>query len=252
MPSKTQIEQIEDVLTSKPKPNKFARLRSPWTGVYFLLFLIWLKLGGIQDRVFKAVDSYTTAPVLVQVGANGRSILAQQSPDGVLNPDNVKAFIAEIIPLLNRFDATLPAESGGGKDKGMTLPNGSIKVPTPIFLALQAVNTVSAPNWIETHMQAAPKDLWKGAKSTLQNLKVSDSTGEGLTRTVTVQAIQVVDNPDGSPRSAQLWARKITVSAVQKPRFVLEPSLIERKYNAVFARGLQIQLPILDAPEVLP
>ena len=252
MATKTQIDQLEDALTSKPKPNRLAFLRSPWTGVYFLLFLIWLKLGGIQDRVFKAVDTYTTAPVLVQVGADAKPILAKQAEDGVLNPDNVKAFVAEEIRLLNRFDSTLPAEAGGGKDKGVQLPNSKTVVPTPIFLALQGVNTTLAPGWSETHMQAAPKDLWKGSASTLQNLKVSEPTGEGLSRTVTVQAIQVTDNPDGSPRSAMLWARKVTVTAVQKPRFVLTPSLIERKYNAVLARGLQVQLPITDAPEVLP
>ena len=250
--AKTQVDQLEDVLSSSSKTKRFAFLRSPWPGVYFLLILIWLKLGGIQDRVFKAVDSYTTAPVLVQVGSNGQPILARQSEEGNLNPKNVKAYVSEIIPLLNRFDTTLPAESGGGLDKGVTLPNSTVKVPSPVFLALQGVDTTAAPKWTETHMQSAPKDLWKGAKSTLQNVKVSESTGTGNTRTVTVQAIQVTDNPDGSPRSAQLWARKVTVAAVQKPRWVLEPSLIQRKYNAMLGRGLQIQLPMLDAPEVLP
>lgn len=257
MPTKAKsvvsdVDLLEEAIEERPKANPFARLKSPWTGVYILLVLTWIKVGGIQDRVFKATDAYSNGPVLVQVGVDAKPILAQQALEGSLNPENVQAFIAEIVPVLNRFDATLPAESGGGIDKGVKQANTKLAIPTPIYLALQAVDQTTAPDWISAHMKNAPLDLYQGAKSTLKNLTISTPTGTGNTRTVTASAIQVTDNPDGSPRSAMLWARKIKVRAIQKPRFILTPNLIERKYNAVLARGLQIQLPITDATEVLP
>jgi hypothetical protein len=250
----TERERLQAAIDHVPRRSIWSRLKTPWTGVYILLLLTWVKVGGIQDRVYKATSTYTTAPVLVQVGPKGTPILAQQDPNGSLNDANVKAFLGEIVPPLNRFDMRLPREAGGGIDKGVALPDTKLVVPTPVWIATQAIayDPSASKVWLAAHMQSAPPDLAKGAKSALQGLQVGQPEGTGNTRTVTVRAVQWVHNPDGSPRSAMIWARKYTVRAIQRPRFVLDASPMEKEYNSVLGRGLQIVLPINDAQEVLP
>jgi hypothetical protein len=90
MPTKAKnvvsdVDLLEEAIEERPKANPFARLKSPWTGVYILLILTWIKVGGIQDRVFKATDAYSNGPVLVQVGVDAKPILAQQALEGSLN-----------------------------------------------------------------------------------------------------------------------------------------------------------------------
>jgi hypothetical protein len=231
----------------QPTPKKWPRyaLKAlPW-------FIIWMAINGVGMKVNKLLSQYSDAPVLVQVGSDGKPILATQAMERHLNTANVQAFAAEVVPLLWRMDSKLPEEMGSGVDPGITV-NGT-KIPTAMYLAKGALDPLIADGFLEARVKTGPKDLWRGAAQTIQGLQVSEPlpTDSKTNRKIIVSGLLVTDNPDGSPRDAQRWARKLTVTALQKPRFLLKKSAIEEKYNLFLSRGLQITK-IEDAREVLP
>ena len=235
-----------------PQAQSQSRLRFllrvfPW-------FIIWMAIQGVGQKVSQLTGSYSERPVLVQVGRDAKPIMAVQSSEGRLNAANVTQFAAEVMPLLYRVDSKLPAEMGGGKDPGIKVGENQIRVPTPMFLAKAALSPDISDGFLVARMKRAPKDLWDGAAQTIQGLQVGevmkDSQNPNI-RTVVVSGLLVTDAPDGSPREAQRWARKLTIQSVQEPVFLLQKSAIEEKYNLFLARGLLIT-GINDALDVLP
>ena len=231
---------------SRPRLRFFLRCL-PW-------LIIWMAIQGVNGRVAQLAGNYSERPVLVQVGRDGKPITAIQSAEGHLNSVNVTAFAAEVVPLLYRLDRRLPAEMGGGIDPGIKVGENGVRVPTPMFLAKAALSPDIANGFLLARMKRAPKDFWDGVAQTIQGLQVSEPQKDAQNptiRTVVASGLLVTDNPDGSPREAQRWARKLTIQSVQEPVFLLKPSAIEEKYNLFLARGLLI-VGIADALDVLP
>jgi hypothetical protein len=231
--------------------------RSDWKGralkiaPWFLLFMTVFGINGKVSRIDKQLDGENT-PILVQVGTDATPILAKRASEGALNAANVEQFLGECLPLLWRGDATLPQEAGGGKDEGVKV--GKTVVPTPMYLARSCLNPAIAESWIEARASTLPKDTWKGARQTIAGLQIGEVKpvkGNPLRRAIVCVGMLVTDNPDGTPRSAQQWARTFIVQGVQKPRYVLKPNSIEEKYNHFLKRRLQI-VDVENAPEVLP
>jgi hypothetical protein len=202
------------------------------------------RTGNIEDRINKLNVYDSQYPVLVQVGKDGKPILAQLAKEGVLNKENVTQYVAEWVGTAGDICLQIPKEFGGGIEKGRTLPGVKQPIPTHVYMAASAVtNAQEGFEWLKVWMEQAPQDLMKGACSNLQNIKVSEPSGEGNTRTVTVTATRVITNPAGQPIAGMSWARKITVVPTQKPRYISEPSPRQAIFNAFLARQLQIQLP---------
>jgi hypothetical protein len=220
---------------------------APW----FFLFMTVFGINGKVSRIDKQLDGENT-PILVQVGTDATPILAKRASEGALNAANVEQFLGECLPLLWRGDATLPQEAGGGKDEGVKL--AKTLVPTPMYLARSCLNPAIAESWIEARASSLPKDTWKGTRQTIAGLQIGEVKpvkGNPLRRAIVCVGMLVTDNPDGTPRAAQQWARTFIVQGVQKPRYVLKPSSIEEKYNHFLKRRLQI-VDVDNAPEVLP
>jgi hypothetical protein len=243
------ISRLRSGMVRAPRTDwKGKALRiAPW----FFLFMTVFGINGKVSRIDKQLDGETT-PILVQVGTDATPILAKRASEGALNAANVEQFLGECLPLLWRGDATLPDEAGGGQDEGVKL--AKTLVPTPMYLARSCLNPAIAESWIEARASTLPKDTWKGARQTIAGLQIGEVKpvkGNPLRRAIVCVGMLVTDNPDGTPRAAQQWARTFIVQGVQKPRYVLKPSSIEEKYNHFLKRRLQI-VDIDNAPEVLP
>ncbi len=237
-------QELIEVKPPNPWPNRIAKWL-PW-------IIIWLSIQGVGGKVNKLLAQYTDPPVLVQVGASGKPIMARQIAEGHLNPNNINSFAHEVVPLLWRLNARLPEELGGGEDPGVMLEK--TRVPTPMFMARAALSDETADGFLKGAIKTGPKDLWKGAAQSISQLQVGEPTSVPNNpdlRKIVVTGVLQTDNPDGSPRSAQRWARTLTVRAIQKPRFLLKKSAIEEKYNLFLKRGLLITK-IKDATEILP
>jgi hypothetical protein len=240
------IAKINASLNPKPPkvwPGRIWRAL-PW-------FFIWMSINNIGARIAKLETPYQGLLTLVQVGPDAKPILAMGTEAGTLEDNNVKAFLAEFIPILWRYDKRLPPALGSAVDPGVTLGEEKTKVLTPMFLARAAVNNGIANNLLLQIMQGAPKDLDQGGTGILTNINIAHIEKQGDTRVVTVGALMQVSGPDGTLRSTGPWARKITVAPVAKPRHLLGKSRAEAILNTALLRGLEITA-VEDAPEVLP
>jgi hypothetical protein len=249
------LESLEEGLdeTKPSKPSFFRRIWNINSLMIFLMLSTCSRVGNVEGKINKLNVYDSQYPVLVQVGKEGKPILAQLARDGVLNDDNVEQYVAEWVSTVGDICLQLPKELGGGIEKGKSVPGIKQPVPTSVYMAASAIaNQQEAVTWLAAHMQQAPQDLSRGACSSLQNINVSKPTGKGDSRTVTVTATRVITNPEGQPVMGGAWGRKITVIPAQRPRYITEPSPRQQMFNAFLARQLQIKLPIVDAREALP
>ncbi|MGL5719502.1 MAG: hypothetical protein ACRCYP_01725 [Alphaproteobacteria bacterium] len=242
-------EDLKGVQSSTPF------LRNPLNWIIFLSLLAWHQSCSLASKVDHAVQSYTRAPVLVQVGRDGKPIMAQQSPDGALNDTNINAFLADIVPMLYRFDVKLPEIKG--IDPGEKVEGIEEKIPSTIFLASNALDPVFAKTWLPGHIKTA-KEVYKmqglmqgQSRGVLANIAFKPPEKQGAFKSVTVFGNFIVENENQKEARGHLWVRKFLVKEVPRPRYILQPTQMEQKFNAVLDRGLQI-VDITDDKSILP
>lgn len=246
------LEDIRTALNSPPPARKNWKERSLKALPWIILFMFVANTNG---KVAKIYDRYKgdDTPVLVQVGPNATPILAKQSEEGALNPQNIKSFLKLCVPLLNRASSVLPIEAGGGLDPGVQF-SGKLKIPTTLDMATSCLAPGIQQGYLQARAMLLPKDLWKGGEQALVAFSVGEVTktpNKPLFRDVIVTGQLVTKSADQKSRSIQQWARTITVRAVQKPQYVLKPTALEQQYNLFRSRRLEI-FQIDDAKEVLP
>jgi hypothetical protein len=252
-----ELGRLKQGVEETPKEkSRFLFLFRPWPWIFILGLFIWQKVGAIESKVEQALTPYSRAPVLGQVGPDGKPILLKQFEDGALNTDNVKTYAELAARLCWRFDRNLPKEVGGGLDPGVQVEGITDKIPTPIDSCTKMLDPVFSEQWLPGHLTAFPKGsmppgLWRGQKAALHNLRVHEPKQENENqKSLIISGFYVIENENGVPAFKSQWARKFFVETFPKPKYVLNPSPIEAKYNQMRVRGLVI-VDIQDGSEVL-